>query len=315
PRCSRARASRTNRTRTGPYAPAPRPYPPAPRVRRSISSPARLPPLPAAGAGRSRGAGPSIPRSSPAGRRIRWLSLTRERRTMGIPCENIHNLGAERREVNPRAARVPKPGWVSRGMRSCREVGRPVDPAPHSPLERGRAGPGRCRGGSCHKLSRFFGGVSSLPTSFRPSIVRGPIRIPLPRVAAMTRTHLAGASIALATVAAFPAGAMAQAGPLELLYDSAYFAWDARDYPPSLRQLDRLLATPGSDEFVVRAAELTGEAYRSTELAVDGRALRWSADGRVVGFESGTGGERAIHVFAVDADEPRRLLHHAGYGL
>jgi len=123
------------------------------------------------------------------------------------------------------------------------------------------------------------------------------------------------AALTLAAVPAFAAESHGQATPLEILYDSAYFSWDAGDYPTALGQLQRLLTAPGGDAFVARAAELTGEVYRTEELAADGRALKWSTDGSVVAFESGAAGAVTSHVFRIGQNGATRVAEFAGYGL
>ncbi len=114
---------------------------------------------------------------------------------------------------------------------------------------------------------------------------------------------------------AMPLDAQAQASPLEILYDSAYFNWDAGDYPTALRQIQRVLAAPGGDIFLPKIAELTGEVYRTDELALDGRSLRWSANSAVVAFESGTAGAVTSQVFRVGTTGATRLAEIPGHGL
>jgi Tol biopolymer transport system component len=131
----------------------------------------------------------------------------------------------------------------------------------------------------------------------------------------MTPRILSAATAMLVAATAFATPCGAQADRLELLYDSAYFNWDAGDYPLALRQLQRLLESPASDSFLPRAAELTGEVYVTVELAPDGRALRWSADGRTAAFESGTGTDRTSHVFQLTGDGVRRVAEVNGFAL
>lgn len=75
----------------------------------------------------------------------------------------------------------------------------------------------------------------------------------------------------------------AQAGP-GVAFDSASLAWEAGRYPEALARLERLLTGPDRDALRRPIALLTGEYYRTTELAPDGRDLRWSADGRRLSF-------------------------------
>jgi Tol biopolymer transport system component len=88
-------------------------------------------------------------------------------------------------------------------------------------------------------------------------------------------------------------------GPIrDAAYDSAFFAWEAGDYPDALTRLQRLLSGADGARYVRPAAELTGEVFMTVELAPDGRAVRWSPDSRYAAFEVGTGADRRTHVFA-----------------
>ena len=61
-------------------------------------------------------------------------------------------------------------------------------------------------------------------------------------------------------------------------------AWDAGRYPEALARLERLLTGPNRDTLRRPIALLTGECYRTTELALDGQGLVWSRDGRRLAF-------------------------------
>ena len=67
-------------------------------------------------------------------------------------------------------------------------------------------------------------------------------------------------------------------------FDSASLAWDAGRYPEALARLERLLTGPNKDTLRRPIALLTGEYYRTTELAPDGQGLVWSRDGRRLAF-------------------------------
>jgi Tol biopolymer transport system component len=116
---------------------------------------------------------------------------------------------------------------------------------------------------------------------------------------------------ALATAAALLAPAVLHAqvgGPIrDAAYDSVFFAWEAGDYPDALSRLDRLLGGGGAGRYFRPAAELTGELYVTTELAPDGRAVRWSPDSRHAAFEVGTGAGRRTHVHEVLAGGTREV--------
>ena len=87
----------------------------------------------------------------------------------------------------------------------------------------------------------------------------------------------------LLVILAGPPGLAAQAAP-DAAFDSASLAWEAGRYPEALSRLERLLTGPDRDALRRPIALLTGEYYRTTELAPDGRDLRWSADGRRLAF-------------------------------
>jgi hypothetical protein len=111
-----------------------------------------------------------------------------------------------------------------------------------------------------------------------------------------------------------PAGAYGQQR-LEALYDSAYYAWQAGDYVGALERLERLLSGAGGEEFLERAALLTGELYRTEELAADGRAVRWSPDGRFAAYETASESGTVTHIVAVGEGGVRRLAEVSGRGL
>ena len=124
------------------------------------------------------------------------------------------------------------------------------------------------------------------------------------------------AAFLLATVLA--PGARAQdaqdaRAPGQARYDSATVAWDEGRYPDALAGLERLLTSPDADRFREPAALLTGELYRTTEIASDGARLRWSADGRFASYASDAG--RTLHVVAVEGGAARPVARFAGAAL
>ncbi len=78
----------------------------------------------------------------------------------------------------------------------------------------------------------------------------------------------------------------------------AEFAWEAGDYPRALALLDTLLRGPDANALRERIALLTGENWRTTQVAENARAPRWSADGRRAAYETGTGTARLTRVVA-----------------
>ncbi len=93
---------------------------------------------------------------------------------------------------------------------------------------------------------------------------------------------------AAALVAAADAvAAQVPAGATPATLDSAQVAWDEGRYVDALTMLERVLVQ-GGETYRRPIALLTGELYRTTAVAPDGRRAVWSADGAFVGVESGT---------------------------
>ena len=70
-------------------------------------------------------------------------------------------------------------------------------------------------------------------------------------------------------------------------FDSAAYAWEAGRYPEALERLERLLTGPGRDTLLAPIALLTGELYRTREIAPDAASPRWSPDGTMLAYEIG----------------------------
>lgn len=112
-----------------------------------------------------------------------------------------------------------------------------------------------------------------------------------------------------------PVTALAQqAGPQARLAE-ARFAWEAGRYVEALGALEALLTAPGAEPLLESAALLTGELYPVTELATDGRAVRWSPDGRLVAWEIGAGSAAKTRIVDVTGTSPRLVAEVAGTGL
>jgi len=118
----------------------------------------------------------------------------------------------------------------------------------------------------------------------------------------------------MATVGAAGAQQPALPAPLRAQFDSAYFAWDRGDYVASMRHAERILTTPGGEALLERVALLTGELYPVREVAPDGRAVRWSPDGRHAAWETGAGAETRLHIVAVGPQAARATAAVAGRG-
>jgi Tol biopolymer transport system component len=69
------------------------------------------------------------------------------------------------------------------------------------------------------------------------------------------------------------------------------------------------------DGLVEEIAQLTGELYEVTEVAPDGRAVRWSPDGRYAAYETGTGPGVTTHVVALEGGEGGPVAHIPASGL
>jgi hypothetical protein len=91
-----------------------------------------------------------------------------------------------------------------------------------------------------------------------------------------------GIGVALAAATS----ALAAQTPAQVAFDSASLAWEAGRYPEALSRLERLLTGPSRDTLRRQIALLTGEYYRTVELATDGQDLTWSSDGLRLAFET-----------------------------
>src|SRR5215510_1634851 len=104
---------------------------------------------------------------------------------------------------------------------------------------------------------------------------------------------------ALVTVAASAAVIRAAVGGSAL--DAANSAWQRGDYIAALNGYAKVLNGPGGDEYVEPIALTTGELYRSYELTSDGRAGRFSPDGRYILYETGLETSRRTRILRNDA--------------
>jgi Tol biopolymer transport system component len=94
-------------------------------------------------------------------------------------------------------------------------------------------------------------------------------------------------------------------------YDSAYVAWEDGDYVSALTSFERLLAGADAARFHAPIALVTGELYRSVQVAPDGGRLRWSDDGRLAAYTAG----RTTHVVDVAGGTIRPVAQVSGGGL
>jgi hypothetical protein len=87
-------------------------------------------------------------------------------------------------------------------------------------------------------------------------------------------------------------GRSASQVPARVAFDSAAYAWEAGQYPEALERMARLLTGPHRDTLLAPIALLTGELYRTSQLAPDGANPRWSTDGRTLAYEIGVDPDR-----------------------
>jgi hypothetical protein len=98
------------------------------------------------------------------------------------------------------------------------------------------------------------------------------------------------------------AGALLAQAPSRVAFDSARYAWEAGRYPEALQRLERLLTGASRDSLLAPIALLTGELYRTRELAPDASDPRWSPDGSLLAYEiGGDSARRSVLLAANDA--------------
>lgn len=119
--------------------------------------------------------------------------------------------------------------------------------------------------------------------------------------------------IALTLAIVTPTVAYAQAKSASE-YDTAVESWDKGNYPDALERLTRIMRSADANDYRDRIALLTGELFKTTGLALDGRAPRWSADGRWAAFEVGAGRARVTRIQSMSPG-PSLAAQVAGSGL
>jgi Tol biopolymer transport system component len=82
---------------------------------------------------------------------------------------------------------------------------------------------------------------------------------------------------------------------------TAHDAWAQGDYVTALDGYIRLLNAPGGEALHDAIAEHTGELFVSAELTADGRAPRFSPDGRYIAYETGLEVSRRTVILRNDA--------------
>ena len=108
-------------------------------------------------------------------------------------------------------------------------------------------------------------------------------------------------AVLIGPVLALQGTAVAQT-PGRVAFDSARYAWEAGRYPEALERLERLLTGPHHDSLLAPIALLTGELYRTRELATDASDPRWNPDGARLAYE--IGGDSVRRSVLLDANDP-----------
>jgi hypothetical protein len=92
-----------------------------------------------------------------------------------------------------------------------------------------------------------------------------------------------------------------QQNPVEARFDKARLAWDTGDFVRALEDFEVILAGPEGGRFFERIALLTGELFKVTELARDGRNVRFSPDGAYIAYETGPRPATVARIVALES--------------
>jgi Tol biopolymer transport system component len=84
-------------------------------------------------------------------------------------------------------------------------------------------------------------------------------------------------------------------------FDAASDAWERGDYIAALNGYTGLLNAPDGDAFFEPIALRTGELFKTHELTADGRAGRFSPDGKLLVYETGLEVSRGTRILRNDA--------------
>ena len=118
--------------------------------------------------------------------------------------------------------------------------------------------------------------------------------------------------MALSVLVAWSGRVESQA-PARAAFDSATYAWEAGRYVEALERLERLLTGPARDTLLAPIALLTGELYRTREIAPDAASPRWSPDGTMLAYEIGSDTLRRSVLLNLNEAGPLRPDTLAGY--
>src|SRR5690606_16840365 len=192
------------------------------------------------------------------------------------------------------------------------------------PLRRTDRRPAESHAGS-GRLGRAIGAVNPAARAWgrRPSAMRGPAhdsrratralrgaapapysrdRIEIRLIIAPTtrgRAMRRSPNVVLGLLLTITSAGRAQT-PLDSAFEAAYQAWDRGDYVSALEGFAWLLRSQRPERYFDMIARLTGELHPTVELTPDGRAVRFSPDGRWLAYESDEGGATVTHIVPVD---------------
>ena len=82
-------------------------------------------------------------------------------------------------------------------------------------------------------------------------------------------------------------------------FERACDGWDTGDYITALTEFRAVMTGPDADRYFERIALITGELFETTELAPDGRSIRFSPNGRYAAFDIGSRTRPLVHVVDV----------------
>ncbi len=105
-----------------------------------------------------------------------------------------------------------------------------------------------------------------------------------------------------------PGEAVAATDSPEAVFDDARLAWDAGEYVQALEGFLAVLEGEYSDDLFDQIALITGELYRTVDIAKDGRNLRFSPDGRLVAYDH----DGYTHIVDVSGEGPERVDRFEG---
>jgi hypothetical protein len=118
--------------------------------------------------------------------------------------------------------------------------------------------------------------------------------------------------MSLAAVVAW-SGRVESQVPARVAFDSAAYAWEAGRYIEALERLERLLSGPARDTLLAPIALLTGELYRTREIAPDAANPRWSANGTMLAYDVGSDTSRRSVLVNLNDAGPLRPDTLPGY--